>query len=226
MTPHVLDRPIRAALTSRHAAISEGGPRAFRYPRNISPFAAAIDDSAESLADLAALIEPDGTAIIAQSDPHPVPPGTIQEVFVEGVQMLAVSVAPPARMMDFLELTDADAPDMLALATQTKPGPYLARTHDFGGYIGIRADGRLVAMAGYRLRVPGFTEISAVCTDPEFRGRGYASFLMQALAARIKAEGDVPFLHTYASNTHAIRLYEQLGFVLRSAMWVSVLRRA
>lgn len=226
MMPHVLDHPIRNALLTRHSHFAEGGTGALRYRPDVSSFASATDTSGESLAGLAALIAPGSTAILAQRDPHPVPPGTVAELVAEAVQMLAVTVSPPDRMLDFLELSDADAPEMLALATLTKPGPYLARTHDFGGYIGIRVDGRLAAMAGYRLKVPGFTEISAVCTHPDFRGQGYASFLMRVLAARITAEGDVPFLHTFASNTNAIRLYEELGFVLRTGMWVSVLRRA
>ncbi len=225
MTPHVLDQPIRNALLTRHSHFAEGGPRALRYRGDVSCLAAVTSESQESLAGLAALIAPGSMAITVQRDPHPVPPGIVAEHVSQGVQMLAVTVKAPDDAIPFLELTEADAPEMLGLATLTKPGPYVARTHEFGGYIGIRIDGRLAAMAGHRLKVPGFTEISAVCTHPDFRGRGYASFLTRALAARIKAEGDVPFLHAYAANTKAIRLYEEMGFVRRTGLWVSVLRR-
>ena len=115
---------------------------------------------------------------------------------------------------------------MVELAALTKPGPFLIRTHELGGYIGIRDQGRLVAMAGERFKLPGFTEVSAVCTHPDYRGRGYAAALTLAVATRIAARGETPFLHTFASNINAIRLYEKLGFVLRTPMSVTVLRRA
>ena len=226
MMAHILDRPIRAALSTRHGCLAEGGPRALRYHPDISPFAASVDDSPESLGALADLISPGGSAIVVGVGGHPVPPGTEAEHVVPAVQMVAASVTPPTETLPVLELNDADAPEMLELATLTKPGPFMARTHHFGGYIGIRHDGRLVAMAGQRLQVPGFTEVSAVCTHPDFRGRGYGGFLMRTVAARIKARGEVPFLHAYASNKNAIRLYETLGFVQRSPITVTVLRRA
>ncbi|MEI9963878.1 MAG: GNAT family N-acetyltransferase [Caulobacteraceae bacterium] len=104
---------------------------------------------------------------------------------------------------------------MLALATLTQPGPFFARTHQLGDFIGVKQEGRLVAMAGERMRPTGFTEVSGVCTHPDWRGRGYAAGLMRLVAARILARGETPFLHVYASNTGAIALYEALGFRLR-----------
>jgi len=225
MTPHILDQPVRNALLTRHKCLSEGGPLALRYQPDISAFAAAVDDSAEALAALAALIPAKGMAILVQAGEHPLPRGVVAENRFEVVQMVAETVTAPETGAEVLELSDADAPEMLALATLTKPGPYSARTHVFGGYVGIREGGQLVAMAGHRLKVPGYTEISAVCTHPDFRGRGYASHLMRGVAARIVARGETPFLHTYAANANAIRLYEKLGFVLRSRLEGSVLRR-
>jgi predicted GNAT family acetyltransferase len=225
MTAHILDHPIRNALATRHNHLSEGGPLARRYPPDISHFAAVTEDSDDALVALAALTPANGTAIVVQADRHPVPPGMVAESVFPVVQMLAQTVAAPDEGIDCVELSDADAPEMLALATLTKPGPYLARTHAFGGYIGIRIEGRLAAMAGRRLHMPGLTEVSAVCTHPDFRGRGYAGHLTRVVAARIAAEGDQSFLHTYAGNTNAIRLYEGLGFVHRANLWGSVLRR-
>ncbi|MFL6115759.1 MAG: GNAT family N-acetyltransferase, partial [Catenulispora sp.] len=96
-----------------------------------------------------------------------------------------------------------------------KPGPFLPRTIELGSYLGIRHDGRLVALAGERLRPPGWTEISAVCTHADFRGRGLATRLIRAVAHGIRERGETPFLHTGAENVNAIRLYEALGFRLR-----------
>jgi len=123
---------------------------------------------------------------------------------------LEVSVDPSVEL-----LGTGDVPEILALIERTKPGPFLPRTVEMGSYYGIRVDGRLVAMAGERLHPPGWTEISAVCTDNDFRGRGLGTTLIRAVAAGIRERGELPFLHAVQSNTNAIRLYESLGFVLR-----------
>lgn len=114
-----------------------------------------------------------------------------------------------------VRLGPADVPDMLDLVERTQPGPFEPRTVELGTYLGIRRDGALVAMAGERLHPPGWTEISAVCTDPGHRGEGLATRLILAVAHGIRERGETPFLHTAASNTGAIRLYESLGFRLR-----------
>jgi len=116
---------------------------------------------------------------------------------------------------DALRLGPADVPEMLDLVRRTQPGPFLPRTIEMGTYLGIRRDGALIAMAGERLHPPGWTEISAVCTDPAFRGEGLATRLILAVAHGIRERGETPFLHTGAANTNAIRLYESLGFALR-----------
>jgi predicted GNAT family acetyltransferase len=114
---------------------------------------------------------------------------------------------------------------MLALATLTEPGPFFARTHQLGDFVGVRDGGRLMAMAGERMKPTGFTEVSGVCTHPDGRGRGYAGALTRAVVAKILARGEQPFLHVYAHNTGAIALYEALGFSLRRKMSMTVLTR-
>src|SRR5689334_2909734 len=131
----------------------------------------------------------------------------------------------PARRPDFAvePLTDADAAQMLALATLTRPGPFFARTHQLGEFIGVRIDGQLAAMAGERMKPDGFTEVSGVCTHPDHRGRGYAGVLSSLVAERIIARGEVPFLHAFADNAAAIGLYETLGFRIRARPTMTVL---
>ncbi len=192
---------------------------------DVAPFVVAPDDDPEALADIGRLVPEDGFAIMLQRAASPIPPGTRAEVRTEGVQMVAEDLR-PAPDMEVIALSAADAQEMVALAALTKPGPFLPRTHELGSYIGLRDRGRLVAMAGERFKVPGFTEVSAVCTHPDYRGRGYAGALTLIVASRIFARGETPFLHTFAANTSAIRLYEKLGFVLRTPMSVTVLRRA
>ncbi|MFN4143730.1 GNAT family N-acetyltransferase [Aestuariivirga sp.] len=221
-----LDRPVWHALESRQRAFAAASGRACRYLADVAPFAAAADDSPDALADLAALIPEDGRILLLQAGPAPVPPGTAAEMEAEGVQMVAGRLAGNEAGTDIVELGAADAAEMVELASLTKPGPFLMRTHELGSFVGIRAAGQLVAMAGERMKLPGLTEVSGVCTHPEFRGRGYARRLSLAAAARIAARGETPFLHAFAGNRAAIRLYEQLGFVHRSPMRVLMLRRA
>ncbi len=127
--------------------------------------------------------------------------------------------------IDTVQLGGADVPDMIALAQLTKPGPFLPRTHELGQFIGIREQGRLVAMAGERIRLNGYSEVSGVCTHPDYRGRGLARLLSILVSRRIAARGQTPFLHAFASNTSAIRLYESIGYVTRTMVSVTFLRR-
>ena len=123
-------------------------------------------------------------------------------------------------------LTDSDAPEMLALAQLTKPGPFSTATHKLGQFIGVRIDGRLAAMAGERMKVDRHSEVSGVCTHPDFQGRGYAAILSRAVAQRIIDRGETPFLHAFESNAGAIALYEKLGFSIRTRLIASAFERA
>jgi predicted GNAT family acetyltransferase len=140
--------------------------------------------------------------------------------------MTADAITPGPAPAGVQLLGDADAAGMLALANLTRPGPFFSHTHQLGRFIGIRQDGRLVAMAGERMQPQGFTEVSGVCTHPDFRGRGFAGGLMRLVAQAILARGDTAFLHVYADNAGAIALYESLGFRIRAAVTMTVIARA
>jgi predicted GNAT family acetyltransferase len=131
----------------------------------------------------------------------------------------------PPPDLQILTLGAADAAEMLVLTELTKPGPFARRTYELGTYLGIRCDGKLIAMAGERLKVPGFTEVSAICTHPEHTGRGYARILTTELIRRILGRGETPFLHVRKDNVRAIELYERLGFRCRVVRYHAVLRR-
>lgn len=158
-----------------------------------------------------------------QRDALPPVPGTRVERAAAGVQMVAEALAPGAAELDCVPLGDADAAEMLALATLTRPGPFFAHTHRLGHFVGVRREGRLAAMAGERLKPDGFTEVSGVCTHPDFRGQRLAAGLIRHVAAAILARGEVPFLHSYADNPGAIALYESLGFRQRCGVVVTTL---
>ncbi|MEW1646550.1 GNAT family N-acetyltransferase [Streptomyces sp. NPDC091219] len=222
-TSHILDNPAWAALTGPHAHLAERVGRAARYPADVAGFHALTDhDDPRAWADLAALVGPGGTA--ALRGVNRAPDGWEIVRSGQGVQLVDTALrAEPDP--EAVVLGAADVPEILDLVARTEPGPYLPRTVELGTYLGIRHEGRLVALAGERLHPPGWTEISVVCTDPDHRGRGLATRLVRAVAAGIKERGDHPFLHAAANNTRAIRLYESIGFTLRARTRFSLLRR-
>ncbi|MFJ4522044.1 GNAT family N-acetyltransferase [Streptomyces sp. NPDC088810] len=212
--PHVLDNPALASLTGPHARFAERRGRVLRYPVDVSPWLALPDEpEARDWADLAALAGP-GAEVPLPGFRGQVPEGWEITFRIEGVQLVDDGLA-AAPDPEAVPLGPADVPEMLDLVARTQPGPFLPRTVELGTYLGIRRDGALVAMAGERLHPPGWTEISAVCTDPAFRGEGLATRLVLAVAHGIRERGEAPFLHTSAENGTAIRLYESLGFRLR-----------
>lgn len=223
---HVLDRPVWESLASRHASLSEGDALAKRYARDVNLFASARDDSPAALDALAALVKPREHVYVLQVPQIAVPPALRATKTAHGVQMVATRAIDAEIGDGIVVLGDADAPEMLALAQLTQPGPFLARTHEMGTFRGIRVDGRLAAMAGERMLMPGYAELSGVCTHPDFRGRGLARRLSAVAAAAMQARGEIPFLHAWKDNHPAIALYEKLGFRLRAEVNVAVLEHA
>jgi predicted GNAT family acetyltransferase len=213
MTFFPLDNPAWASLTGPHARFAERKGRVRRYPVDVAPFLAVPPDLDDMVwADIAALAGPGEVVAVAGGSVTPEDWEVVERV--PGVQLVDDGVA-AAEDTEAVRLTTADVPEMLALVERTRPGPFRNRTIELGTYLGIRRGGALVAMAGERLHPPGWTEISAVCTDPAYRGQGLATRLVLAVAAGIRARGETPFLHAAASNVNAIRLYESLGFRLR-----------
>lgn len=225
MDEEPLDNAIWSALTSVHAPLAMRREGAAKYPADISPLAGMEAMVPEAFSDLAALTPHGEQVAFFTAKPVAVPRGwaLIRERWMD--QM--VCEAPPAAVgQQFIELSPADDADMLALASATEPGPFLPNTPRMGRYIGLRdGQGRLVAMAGERLRLDRFTEVSAVCTAPEHCGRGYAAALVAVMARAIFAEGRTPFLHVKTENG-ARRVYERLGFRVRRAIRLTVVAPA
>lgn len=218
-----LDNTVWHALTGRQRHLAVGNDRALRYAPTVAPFAALTDTTAESFDALRELIEEHAPVALTTLDAVEPPAGFALIRHATLLQMVwqGEPHAPNAR--EHVRLTERDVPEMLALAAATQPGPFGPRTIQFGGYVGIRRDGKLVAMAGERMKIEGHTEISAVCVDPAFRGQGLAASLMKLLMAAICARGETPFLHVLTSNHGAIAIYRALGFVERREMHLTVL---
>jgi GNAT superfamily N-acetyltransferase len=220
-----LDNPVYAALLGAHSRFAQRCGRALRYPADIAPFLALPAGASKAdWRDAIELMGP-GTVAATMHDETPLPEALRLTLSFELVQMIGEHPV-GRRDPEALTLSSADVPEMLELVRQTEPGPFLQRTIELGRYIGIRRDGALVALAGERFRFDGWTEISAVCTAPAYRGHGLASRLISTLVADIQDRSERVFLHVLTSNANAIRLYEDLGFRTRRRRTIAVFTRA
>jgi ribosomal protein S18 acetylase RimI-like enzyme len=217
-----LDNPMWEALTSGHAGLAIAHGSARRYPYEIARFAGLATPGA--VGDLEPITEPGDVVAFFTTDALALPGGwsLLQQRTIE--QMIAGARLPAPRH-ELVPLADDDVPEMLELAALTQPGPFFARTIETGRYFGVKVDGRLAAMAGERLRLSDFTEISAVCTHPDHQGHGYGRSLVAALVNLTLDEGRAPFLHVKQENG-ARALYEKLGFTTRADMYLTISRRA
>ena len=225
----LLDNPIWNSLQNGHESLALGHDYARRYLPAIGPLAGTPDQSLGSYDALSPLAGPSGIVALFFQDPPVLPPGWT--LFRGG--LLTQMVCPYPKLIDACALRDgavlrrldpANVSAMVELASLTEPGPFRERTIELGCYYGVVEGERLLAMAGQRMRVPGFVEVSAVCTHPEARGKGYAGILMSRVMEDILQEGATPFLHAFADNP-AISLYRKLGFVQRRVLHLAVIRR-
>jgi ribosomal protein S18 acetylase RimI-like enzyme len=219
-----LDNPVYSALHSGHASFALTHGSACRYPAAVAPFAGLRQNTPAGFADLSTLVAPGEHVALLSTAPLAVPEGwsVTNARWID--QMVLESPHPVVAAPEPVVLGEADVPAMLALTAATQPGPFVERTFELGLYLGIRDGDRLVAMAGERMRPQGAVEISAVCTDPEYLGRGHAKALMTMLADRIVAAGQQPMLHVKTENG-AKRLYERLGFRVRREMRLTIVTR-
>lgn len=223
---HALDNPIWKALTTAQAHLAQSAGEARKFPPEITPLGGFPEGSTQAYCSLAKLLDKQPAVGLFFDSPPAVPSGwtilqggpLLQMIHEDGVD----GTGPVTPVPGFVELNAADVPEMVALAELTKPGPFSTRTYELGGFVGIRRKGRLAAMAGERLRTPACTEVSAVCTHPDFLGRGFAAYLMQTVMERIRGRGEMPFLHVRAENARAIALYERLGFRARALLHYGV----
>jgi len=223
---HPLDNPIWNALCTGNQDLAIGDEQARVLPRDIGAFAGVADYSPRAFARLHELSPVGAPTVLFTAEPISLPVGWNLLLHKELLQLVyAHSVVPAVASSHLVALQEQNIPAMLALTALTNPGPFLARTIDFGEYYGIFQDGQLVAMAGQRLQPAPYTEISAVCTHPEHLGSGYANLLMRHQLGRILAAGRTPFLHVYEDNTKAYALYQKLGFDLRKQLHVYVLEK-
>lgn len=211
----VLDNAPWHSLAGPHNHLAQGADLALRYPADVSPFGAVASWHDPGVWSAIENLVGPRSPFVAPPPGIPIPHGWTVAERIPGVQLVETPALETRPDHEAIELGADDVPEMLALVERTRPGPFLPRTIELGRYVGIRREGRLVAMAGERLHPPGWTEISAVCTDVEARGQGLATRLVLDVAHHIRARGDRALMHASAANSHAIGLYLHLGFRLR-----------
>ncbi len=216
---HPLDNPVWHALCGPHSHFAVHHGRAAHYPRDVAAFSAIAEFSTQAYADLAHDLPVGAEARLVVHAPGPAPSGWTLVNDVPLLQMVAPAF--DGAVLDgpaFVTLGPPHMTSVLALVELTQPGPFAVRTLQMGHYIGVVEDGRLLAMAGERMRLHDHVELSAICTHPQARGRGLAEHLMRRLMRDACQRGQTPFLHVLPQNTAAIALYLRLGFVVRAEM--------
>lgn len=216
----ILDNPVWSALSTKQLYLRQGGRLAVRFPEGISPFAALANYTMEAFEELSLLIPKNGYVLLKTLEPISFP-AEIEATHLGSVLQMVATGTPgvnAANNISQLNIKDNDA--MIGLAKRTSPGPFGERTQVLGNFIGIREGGDLIAMAGERMQLDGYVEISAVCVDDKFRGRGLAANLVNILRQRILDRGDTPFLHVFEKNFSAISLYKRLGFETRTMFFL------
>jgi ribosomal protein S18 acetylase RimI-like enzyme len=219
----LLDNPIWNALSTDQSYLSQSNHLAKRFPRDVAPFGAMKAQSSSEYEALAQILSADIAALFLDTEPN-LPDDWSMRLSGDMYQMTFDAPPPAEPNQSFRKLTQADVPEMLALTKLTEPGPFLSRTIELGAYYGIHDSGSLVAMAGERLHLTGFTEVSAVCTHPNFRGRGYGNALMSTVISGILNRGETPFLHVKTDNP-ALALYKKLGFQIRAQLYLAVVQQ-
>ncbi|MDE2155509.1 MAG: GNAT family N-acetyltransferase [Xanthomonadaceae bacterium] len=214
MTASELDNPFWSSLRSRHRALAQCIGDAARYPAHYAPFLGVANAQADVAGAIAALLEP-GEAVYLLGVAPKLPDGWVLQAHGELAQMVCTAAIPSIDGPPVIELSEPHRADVLALTALVYPHYFRPRTMELGRYFGIYRDGRLAAMIGERLGTDACQEISAVCTHPDFLGRGYARRLVAQLSNDNLARGRLPFLHVSRQNRRASRLYEQLGYRLR-----------
>jgi GNAT superfamily N-acetyltransferase len=213
----MLDNPVWHALTTQHSGLALTADGAVRYPASIVPFAGIGEPTARAANQLTSLIDDAESVFVVGVAPVP-PPGWTLEPKKPVLQMTCNGRPPEVPGPPVKTMTAAEAPDMIELTDLVFPGFFRPRTLDMGAYYGIYHGSRLAAMAGERMRLDGYQELSAVCTHPSYTGRGYAQRLLALLMNSAFDRGFAPFLHVYADNARAIGVYRKMGFVDRATL--------
>jgi ribosomal protein S18 acetylase RimI-like enzyme len=220
---HVLDNPAWNALNSGNKHLAFGNNEVKYFDKEVSPFVAFSENTDGNFGMLHDKLPHNGPILFVTPVKTEIPAQWKVLQYIPGLQMVCDTAKVNEVQIGLTTLTVEHVHQMLALAKLTNPGPFAAKTIDFGHYMGVFEGGELVAMAGQRLHAFNYAEVSAVCTHPDHIGKGYAKQLLQHHINRITAASEIPFLHVRADNERAIKVYESLGFATRIAVYFYVM---
>lgn len=222
----ILDNPIYYALSTAHRAFAKGTDEVKYYQEDIAPFAGLKENSAVNFDTLYEYSVPESTFVVFTPVAYEAPLRWKLVTHIDMFQMVySHSAAPDGEEADFKDLDETHVEEMVELVKLTQPGPFRSNTIALGNYTGVFRDQKLVAMAGHRFNPAPYIEISAVCTHPDYLGNGYAYLLLREQIKRILGNGQIPFLHVRNDNVAAIKLYQKLGFVIRTDMIAYVFKK-
>jgi ribosomal protein S18 acetylase RimI-like enzyme len=222
---HLLDNPIYNALNSRDKDKNIGDESVSYFPAEIAPFIGLPKWDIYGQQQLLKRSPRDRNWFIIHAGKIKLLPEMEVKFTIPLYQMVCPKLNPlPASLQEPLPLDSSNIEEMIALATLTKPGPFAIRTIEFGNYHGYFEKGKLAAMGGERLHLEGYSEVSAICTHPDFRGKGYGAQLVHFLSRKVIEHSFTPFLHVRIDNKPAIQIYERLGFTIRKRMYFAIIR--
>ena len=221
----MLDNPLWYSLQTRHAHLASNNGSASRYPPDTAPFVAVAAATHEAEHDLNRLVQPSEQVAILNVFPE-LREGWRDVKQIEIYQYLWPENREALPEPLAVKLTEADIPKMVQLTSMVYPHYFKPGTARLGDYFGFIENGELVAMGGIRMAMDGYQELSAICTHPDSRGKGYASRLSTHLIHHILSVGERPFLHTESDNAAAQHVYEKLGFELRTILPFRIIKRA
>lgn len=220
---HLLDNPIYHALNSRDKDKNSGDKSVSYFPVEIAPFIGLPQWDSDGQHQLLKQAPRDRNWFIIHAEKIKLLPELEVKFTIPLFQMVCPKLSPlPSSMQEPLPLDSSNIEEMIALAALTKPGPFANRTIEFGNYHGYFEVGRLAAMGGERMHLEGYSEVSAICTHPDFRRKGYGAQLVHFLSRKVMEQGFTPFLHVRIDNTSVIEIYERLGFITRKRMFFAI----
>jgi ribosomal protein S18 acetylase RimI-like enzyme len=222
----LLDNPIWETLCTRQAHFNAGNSQVKYFDPRVAPFISMKHWDEEDKKALLQYMPANRNFFILIAKPFSLPP-EMEIIFNTPIyQMVCTDFKPGTqRAIHTVPLTTEHVPEMIDLTQLTRPGPFTEKTIEFGNYRGVLENGKLVAMTGERLKVNGYTEVSAICTHPDHAGKGYAAYLLEEASRRIIAAGDIPFLHVRADNENAIALYKKRGFEIRADIYFAIFKK-
>ena len=219
-----LDNPAWYSLKETHQSLSISSDEIKFYLPEICPFGGMTSPEANLSLFIHNHIPLSNSFFVIGNKPQKTSGLSFEKELV-CLQMVCSETIKMETTEDILELNEKHKGQLVQLVNMVQPGYFKEGTVKMGDYFGIFKNDTLVAVTGERMKMNGFTEISAVVTHPAFTGKGFAKQLIAHTVNKNFEQTIVPYLHVAETNSGAIQLYEKLGFVARRKISFWMMRR-